>query len=101
MPAVKRRLFNLLAAVSLVLCVATAILCRVNRDRSDYLRYLTPNHHYIVSARPRGVYFAIATSCHDRVPPAGWRIASHHLALGWHAGTQPWPHGYGWQFLTF
>ncbi len=76
---VKRRLFNLVAGVSLVLCIATMFAWITHRAYLTGINYATPSRLYIASARPLGFYFATGALIPAATP--GWKETSYTIHL--------------------
>jgi hypothetical protein len=68
----KRRLLNLLTAVSLLLCVATASLWFRSRGRVDSLSRRSELRRLMIANRPIGFYFALITPDQPQQPEP-WR----------------------------
>jgi len=71
----KRRLLNLLTAVSLLLGVGTVALWGLSVWRRDVLSRHTSGHSWLMSNQPAGLYLAVSTT-DDPQPPEPWQWAT-------------------------
>ena len=84
-----RRLFNVLAGISLLLCAATAVLWVRSISGFDAIRYQSKSGKgYSLSTGPHTVDFA----CYTQGPPLGsaWMIFPNVLKPGLSLGSQKW-----------
>jgi hypothetical protein len=79
-PLVRRRLLNVLTALSLLLCVAAVGLWTWTQWRIAQARIVGAWHEVHVVARPGGVYLAVG-SLHGPQPTAGWAFGHYSARL--------------------